>query len=55
MTPHLPAMLDRAARHQMTPEEQRAQRRSWVIGEMLIAHPEMTRADAERIVDGVIG
>lgn len=28
-----------------------AQRRSWVIGEMMIHHPEMTRGHAEAIYD----
>lgn len=30
-----------------------AQRRSWVIGEMLLEHPEMTREYAEWILDQV--
>lgn len=43
----------------MTPEEQRAererQRRSWVVGEIMLSHPEMARTDAERLYDKVVG
>ena len=34
-------------------EEMRAQRKSWVIGEMLLEHPEMTREYAEQIYDKI--
>lgn len=41
----------------LTPEQQRehrlAQRKSWVIGETMLAHPEMTREEAERLYDWV--
>lgn len=30
------------------------QRRSWVVGEMLIEHPEFTRAQAEKIFDDML-
>jgi hypothetical protein len=47
-----------AAFDALTPEQQRehrrAQRRSWVIGEMLLEHPEMSREEAERLVDSVL-
>ena len=37
----------------LSPEEQRAhrkaQRKSWVIGEMMLEHPEMTREQAEKL------
>lgn len=37
----------------LSPEEQRAhrkaQRKSWVIGEMMLEHPEMTREQAEEL------
>lgn len=37
----------------LSPEQKRehreAQRKSWVIGELMLAHPEMTREYAERI------
>lgn len=43
---------------QMTPEQQRehraAQRRSWVIGELLLENPEMSRDEATRLVDDAI-
>lgn len=42
----------------MSPEQQKAhrvaQRRSWVIGETMLSHPEMSRADAEALVDRVL-
>jgi hypothetical protein len=41
----------------MTPEQQRehrlAQRKSWVIGETMLSHPEMSRAEAEALYDRV--
>lgn len=51
----LDAMLKRAAQHKMTPAEQHAQRRSWMIGQMLCSHPEMTREEAERLADRAVG
>ena len=49
--PELDALLKNAAKHKMTREEIAAQRKSWVIGEMLLDHPEMSREDAEWIYD----
>ena len=44
-----------AAYKAMTPTKKRemheAQRRSWVIGEMMLEHPEMTREEAERLYE----
>ena len=41
----------------MSPEAQKkmreAQRKSWVIGEMMLEHPEMSRAEAEQLWDRV--
>lgn len=41
----------------LSPERQKQihalQRKSWVIGEMLLEHPEMTREEAERVWDKV--
>lgn len=46
-----------AAFDAMTPEQQaehrRAQRKSWVIGNMMLDHPEMTRDEVERIWEKV--
>jgi len=46
-----------AAFDALTPEQQRehrrAQRKSWVIGDTMLAHPEMTRDEAERLYDSV--
>lgn len=43
----------------MAPEAQarmrRAQRKSWVVGEMMLEHPEMTRAYAEKLYDQITG
>lgn len=40
-----------AAYEAMTPEQKRemhiAQRKSWIIGELMLEHPEMTRDEAE--------
>jgi hypothetical protein len=49
--PELEALLERARNHVMTPEEKRAQRRSWVIGEMMLERPEMTREYVEKLLD----
>lgn len=47
-----------AAFDALPPEKQRAhresQRKSWVIGEMRLEHPEMTRQEAERIYDSIV-
>lgn len=37
----------------MTKEQIAVQRKSWVIGEMMLEHPEMTREHAERIYDSI--
>jgi hypothetical protein len=34
-------------------EERQSQRRSWAIGELMLQHPDMDRAEAERLVDTV--
>ena len=53
--PHteLDALLAKAKDHVMTKDELRAQRKSWVIGEMMLEHPEMTREEVERIYEQV--
>lgn len=51
--PELNELLKKAVMHKMTKEELRAQRKSWVIGEMMIEHPEMTREHAEKIYEEV--
>lgn len=59
MTPNLHALVARAqaAFEALTPEQQAAhraeQRRSWVIGELCLSNPDMTRERAEAIVDRV--
>ncbi len=55
--PELAELLakSRAAYNAMTPEQKKemhsAQRMSWVIGEMMLEHPEMTREEAIAIYD----
>lgn len=47
--PELDALLKRAKSHVMTKAERDAQRESWVVGEMMLEHPEMTRDQAAAI------
>lgn len=55
--PELDALLRKAvaAFDAMTPEQQaehrRAQRKSWVVGETMLEHPEMTREQAVALYD----
>ena len=52
--PELTALLERAKSHVMTPEERDAQRFSWVLGEMMLSHPEWTREEAVAFVSKAI-
>jgi hypothetical protein len=60
MRPDLNAALERAvaAYKAMTPEQRRdmhkAQQRSWVIGNMMLDNPEMSREYVENIYDRVV-
>lgn len=51
MSPELKALLERARNHVMTPAERVAQRRSWVKGEFMMEHPEMSEADVDALLD----
>lgn len=51
--PELDKLLQEAKNYVMTKDELRAQRKSWVIGEMMIEHPDMSREEAERIYDDI--
>lgn len=52
--PELLRLLDEAQKlPPMTAAEREAQRRSWVIGEMLLDHPNMPREEVERIYDNI--
>lgn len=44
--PQLKERLAEAAKRPMTPEEREEQRFSWLLGEMMLAHPEWTREEA---------
>ncbi len=54
-SPELLAALERARGHVMSPAERHAQRRSWVIGQMGLSHPDMSRAEIEALVDRAVG
>lgn len=43
--PLLDKLIERTRNHKMTPKETRAQKRSYVIGEFMIEHPDMTREE----------
>ena len=47
--PLLEEMLPLARIHRMTREEKKAQRESWVVGELLLDHPELSRPEAVRL------
>jgi hypothetical protein len=55
--PELEALLKKANDwfDSLTPDQQREhrreQRRSWVRGELMLAHPEMTREEANALID----
>jgi hypothetical protein len=57
--PHLGKLVeDAVARFEAMSSEQqremrRAQRKSWVVGEMMLEHPEMARSYAELLYDDV--
>jgi hypothetical protein len=50
----LMALLERAKAHKMTPQEISAQRRSWVVGEMMLEHESMSKAEAGRLYDEML-
>jgi hypothetical protein len=60
--PHLAQLVQdaRAAFDALTPEQKRAhrdaQRKSWVVGELMLEHPDLTRGEAvaryERVMRG---
>lgn len=52
--PTLEEMLAESRKHTMTREEYEAQRRSWVIGEMMLEYPDMAREYVERIYNEVV-
>lgn len=52
--PALLAMLEKVKHYIMSPGERAAQRKSWVIGEMMLERPEMSREEAEAIYERVV-
>jgi hypothetical protein len=50
--PELLALIERSRRMpQMAPEQIEQQRRSWVIGELMLQHEDMSREEAEALYD----
>lgn len=54
-SPTLLAALEKAKGHVMTKAEKDAQRKSWVIGNFMLDHPEATREYAEKIYADIVG
>lgn len=50
----LVSLLELAKSHTMTPAEIKAQRRSWVIGQMMLSNPNLDKTTIEAIVDGLL-
>lgn len=50
----LESLLKATAGHVMTPQEERAQRRSWLLGEYLMQHPDAERTEALKLIDAVL-
>lgn len=48
----LTSLLAMAKTHRMTPEEKEAQRKGWVIGELMLK--DFTREDAERLYNNAV-
>lgn len=55
MSVELQRLIELAKSHVMTPAERREQRRSWVRGNMMLDHPEMTAERVNRILDEIEG
>jgi hypothetical protein len=51
LSPELLALIEKAKRHVMTPEEQRAQRISFVYGQLMDCAPHVTKEEVARIHD----
>jgi hypothetical protein len=51
--PELLALLAKATGYVMTKEERAAQRKSWVVGEFMLEHPEASREYAESIYNKI--
>lgn len=53
--PELVALLEKAKTHVMSKAEYAAQRKSWVIGNFMLDHPDVTREYAESIYAQITG
>jgi len=54
MPPELEKLLARARSHVMSPSERVVQKRSWVKGEFMLEHPEMSEAEVDALLDRVL-
>lgn len=52
--PELEALIKQAKKITMTAEQERAQSRSWVIGQMLLSNPHLTRDYVTGLVDATM-
>ena len=52
--PALLRLLEECKGTILSKEDRAAQRKSWVVGEMMLAHPNLTRKEAEAIYKFVI-
>lgn len=49
--PDLSTLIALAKTHEMSLEEREEQRKSWVVGQLLLSNPEMRRKRAEALYD----
>lgn len=49
--PELDALLEKTRGYVMTPAEREAQRKSWVVGELMLGDENLERDEAERRYD----
>ena len=51
----LARLIEKARTYVMSPEEKQEQRRSWIRGELMLEHPEMTYEEADRRANRALG
>lgn len=52
--PELLRLIEKCKGTVMSKEDLAAQRKSWVVGEMMLEHPSMTKEEAEAIYNRVV-
>lgn len=55
MSEELKVLIEKAKTHVMSKDEKDNQRKSWVIGNFMLDHPQITREYAENIYKQVVG